>query len=44
MPSELDDDEDDEGFLRAVELRRTDSVTELALKLKRGRSCGYEIM
>jgi hypothetical protein len=43
MPSELDDD-DDGGFLRAVELRRTDSVRELALKLKRGRSCGHEIM
>ena len=43
MPSELDDD-DDGGFLRAAELRRTDSVRELALKLKRGRSCGYEIM
>lgn len=44
MPSGLDDDGDDRGFLRAVELRRIDRGTELALKLRRGRSCGYEIM
>jgi hypothetical protein len=42
VPSGLDDD--DQGFLRAVEIRRTDRGTELALKLKRGRSCDCEIM